>query len=215
VSAPWEELAARGRDRYADGAERLPDDPDARQKQLVRMGAAAGAVGLALLMDGSDEARDWLGRSAERHRESYEGAPPGSWGRLIGAMKARLLAGDRDGAAADAAWALDQLGEGVESPIGRYATALALLVLGRDAEAEPLARGLAAAEFPSDVAAALAGLAAHDADGYAAAVRSVLASFEERDEYLEGIPAADTVLVLQALAAPRGLAVELASPLLP
>jgi len=210
VSAPWEELAARGRDRYADGAERLPDDPDARQKQLVRMGAAAGAVGLALLMDGSDEARDWLGRSAERHRESYEGAPPGSWGRLIGAMKARLLAGDRDGAAADAAWALDQLGEGVESPIGRYATALALLVLGRDAEAEPLARGLAAAEFPSDVAAALAGLAAHDADGYAAAVRSVLASFEERDEYLEGIPAADTVLVLQALAAPRGLAVELA-----
>jgi len=215
VSAPWEELAARGRDRYADGAERLPDDPDARQKQLVRMGAAAGAVGLALLMDGSDEARDWLGRSAEGHRESYEGAPPGSWGRLIGAMKARLLAGDRDGAAADAAWALDQLGEGVESPIGRYATALALLVLGRDAEAEPLARGLAAAEFPSDVAAALAGLAAHDADGYAAAVRSVLASFEERDEYLEGIPAADTVLVLQALAAPRGLAVELASPLLP
>jgi hypothetical protein len=216
VSVPWEELAARGRDRYEDGAGRVPDDPDARQKQLVRMGAAAGAVGLALLMDGrGDEAREWLGRSAQRHRESYEGAPPGSWGRLIGAMKARLLAGDLDGAAADAAWALDQLDEGVESPIGRYARALALLVLGRDAEAEPVARGLTGAEFPADVAAALAGLAAHDADGYAAAVRSVLASFEERDEYLEGVPAADTVLVLQALAAPRGLAVELASPLLP
>jgi hypothetical protein len=216
MSAAWEDLAAQGRERYEDGARRLPDDPDARQKQLVRMAAAAGAVGLALLMDGrDDEAREWLARSAERHRESYAGAPPGSWGRLIGAVKARLLAGDLDGAAEEARWALGELGEGVESPIGRYAMALALLTLERDAEAAPVARGLADAEFPADVAAALLALAERDADGYATAVRSVLASFEDRDEYLEGIPAADTVLVLQALARPRGLAAPLASPLLP
>jgi hypothetical protein len=43
----------------------------------------------------------------------------------------------------------------------------------------------------------------------------VLESFEKRDEYLEDIPVADTVLVLQALAARRGIAVELSSPLLP
>jgi len=43
----------------------------------------------------------------------------------------------------------------------------------------------------------------------------VLASFEERDEYLEGIPAADTVLVLQALAEPRGLHADLDSSALP
>jgi len=51
--------------------------------------------------------------------------------------------------------------------------------------------------------------------GYTQAVESVLESFENRDEYLEDIPVADTVLVLQALAARRGIAVELSSPLLP
>jgi hypothetical protein len=43
----------------------------------------------------------------------------------------------------------------------------------------------------------------------------VLASFVDRDEYLEGVPVADTVLVLEALAEPRGLAVRPRSPLLP
>jgi len=39
--------------------------------------------------------------------------------------------------------------------------------------------------------------------------------FETREEYLEDIAVADTVLVLQALATRRELAAELASPLLP
>jgi hypothetical protein len=43
----------------------------------------------------------------------------------------------------------------------------------------------------------------------------VLESFEKRDEYLEDIPVADTVVVLQGLARPRGLEAALASPLLP
>jgi len=50
---------------------------------------------------------------------------------------------------------------------------------------------------------------------YEDAVRRVLGSFETRTEYLEDIPVADTVLALQELAAPRGLAVELESALLP
>ena len=58
-------------------------------------------------------------------------------------------------------------------------------------------------------------VAAEDALGYVEAVESVLESFETRDEYLEDVPVADTVLVLQALAARRGLAAELESPLLP
>ena len=51
--------------------------------------------------------------------------------------------------------------------------------------------------------------------GYVEAVESVLESFETRDEYLEDIPVADTVVVLQALAARRDLAADLASLLLP
>ena len=51
--------------------------------------------------------------------------------------------------------------------------------------------------------------------GYTYAIEDVLESFENRSEYLEDIPVADTVLVLQALATRRGFAVELSSPLLP
>ena len=43
----------------------------------------------------------------------------------------------------------------------------------------------------------------------------MLESFETRDEYLEDLPIADTVLVLQAVAEHRGMAAELSSPLLP
>jgi hypothetical protein len=46
-------------------------------------------------------------------------------------------------------------------------------------------------------------------------VQEVLASFVGREGDLEDVAVADTVLVLQALAARRGMAVELGSPLLP
>ena len=41
-----------------------------------------------------EEAAACLTRAAERYRESFADAPPGSWGRPIGSMKARLLADD-------------------------------------------------------------------------------------------------------------------------
>lgn len=215
----WDQHAEREEERYADGLARLPDDPDGRQKQLVRVAMAATGAGLARLMQGRRaEAAGWFSRSAQRFRASYADAPPGSWGRLIGAVKARLLAGDRDGAAEDALWALDQRPGESESPIGRYAAVLALLVLGRDEEALTLAAGLRTepeTAFPGAVAEALAALAAADAGAYRDAVRQVLVSFEGREAYLEDIPVADTVIVLEALAARRGLAAELASPLLP
>ncbi len=215
----WDEHAEREEERYADGLARLPSDPDGRQKQLVRVAMAATGAGLARLMQGRRaEAVGWLGRSAERFRESYLDAPPGSWGRPIGAVKARVLAGDWEGAAADADWALEQRPDGAPSPIGRYAAVLALLVLGRDEEAGPLADGLQLEPeetFPRAVADALAALAAGDSDAYREAVGRVLVSFEERDAYLEDIPVADTVCVLEALAERRGLAAGLSSPLLP
>ena len=69
--------------------------------------------------------------------------------------------------------------------------------------------------FPSEVADALAFIAAEDVVDYVGAIEAVLESFETRDEYLEDMPVADTVLVLQALAAERGAAAALGSPLLP
>jgi hypothetical protein len=131
-------------------------------------------------------------------------------------MKSRLLAGDGPGAEDAARWALEAGAAESESPIGRYAAVLAHLVLGNDEEARPLASSLRGrADFPNDVADAVATLAAEDRAGYILAVESVLESFESRDEYLEDVPVADTVLVLQALAERRGLTADLASPLLP
>jgi len=215
----WQAHADRARLRYADGEQRLPgpDDPDARQRQLTRMGNAAGAAGLAALMLGRpDEAGDWFDRAATRYRESWDDAPAGSWGRPIGAIKSRLLAGDVEGAAGDARWALDAGAATSESAIGRYAATLALLVLDDWPRARVVAEGLQGRDdFPAEVADALAFLAAEDVVDYTESVEAVLRSFEQRDEYLEDMPVADTVLVLQALAARRGIAVELTSALLP
>ncbi len=213
--ADWEELHARARERYEDGAARLPDDPDQRQRQLTRMGNAAGAAGLTALMAGRDGG-EWFARSADRYRESWEHAPPESWGRPIGAIRSRILGGDWEGAADDARWALEVGAAESDSPIGRYAAALAFATLGDWDDVRPHADvARTHAIFPSAVADALAFIAAEDLAGYVEAVEEVLESFEARHVYLEDVPVADTVLVLQALAGRRGMTAELESELLP
>jgi hypothetical protein len=213
----WEERARAAAARYEDGANRLPEDADERQRQLTRMGNAAWAAGLSLLMLGRrGEADDWLVRAAETYRRSWPDAPPGSWGRPIGAMKSRLIAGDLAGAREDAQWALEAGAAGSESPIGRYAAALAQLVVDEDGEAAALAETLRGAEaIPPAVTDSLLALAARDAQAYEGAIRALVADFEARDEFLEDIPVADTVLALQALAAERWIVLELESELLP
>ncbi|MDQ3380152.1 MAG: hypothetical protein M3546_07490 [Actinomycetota bacterium] len=213
----WEERAARAIERHDDGAARLPEDADERQRQLTRMGNAAWAAGLSLLMAGREEgARGWLVRAGERYRESWAHAPADSWGRPIGAMKSRLIAGDLEGAREDASWTLAACAADSESPIGRYAAVLAHLVLGEDAEAGTLAATLRGRDdFPQLVACAVAALSGRDASGYEEAIHALLADFEGRGEFLEDIAVADTVLALQVLAAPRELAVGLVSRLLP
>jgi hypothetical protein len=215
--ADWEERAVRAEERFDDGAARLPDDPDERQRQLTRMGNAAWSAGLSLLMAGRrEEAGAWLVRAAETYRQSWPDAPPGSWGRPIGALKSRLIAGDFTGAGEDAVWALDAGAAESESPIGRYAAALAQLVLDADSTAAPLVASLEGAPvIPAAVSDALAALAARDESAYEDAIRALVADFESRDEYLEDTPVADTVLALQELAGRRRISVALVSRLLP
>ena len=202
-STDWDEIALRQERRSEDAL-----------GPVLRGNAAYGA-GLAHLMRGdADAARRWLRRAIEAYRESWADAPPDSWGRPIAGMKSRLLVGED--AVAEAEWALDAGADDAESPIGRYAAALAHLVRGEDAEARVHADEIRTRDdFPRDVGDALAALAAADRVGYVEAVESVLASFEERTDYLEDVAVADTVLVLQALAEPRGLHADLDSPVLP
>jgi hypothetical protein len=214
----WPSLLARAQGRVADGERRLPGiaGGDPRQRQLTRLGNAANAAGLCLLMLGRpDEAVSWFDRAAQRWRESYALAPPGSWGRPVGVLKARILGGDWVGGEIDARWALAEGAAKSDSPIARYAACLAALVLGQALFARRLARSLRGDEFPLAVADALAALAAGHASEYEQAVAEVLESFETRAQHLEDVPVADTVLVLQALAARRRMAAALESPLLP
>lgn len=209
----------REQERYLDGEERLPaaDDQDVRQRQLARMGNAASGVGLSELMNGNTgSAGEWFAKAVDRYRESFELAPPDSWGRPIAIVKARLLADDWSSAEADARWTLEQGAAEADSPIGKYAATLALLVLARDEDARILADMLRTRDdFPAAVGDALAFIAAEDPAGYVEAVETVLESFETREDYLEDLPVADTVIVLQRLAGRRNMAAELSSPLLP
>jgi hypothetical protein len=203
----WRERYERAAARYAAGETREPDE-----RQLVQLANAAWAAGLSLLMAGDRwGAWRWLRQAAARYRESWDaGGRTDAWGRPIGALKALLIADDagrahglpEDSLVLAARWTLDIGAVTAESPIGRYAGTLALLVLGQDTEAGALAATLGD-EFPSDVAAALAALAVHDADAFSVAVDSVRRSFEERDDFLEDLPVADTALALEALAERR------------
>ncbi len=195
----FEDDVEREQARYEDGMARL--DPE----QLVRLGNAAYGAGLACLMLGRrEEAAEWLERAALRWRESWEHATPTSWGRPIGVIKAALLSGGD--AAGYAEWTLGLGSAEAESPIGRYAATLALLVLGRWDEAAGLAPSLQGRDdFPPAVADALAAVARGDGDAAGEALERVLESFEMREDYLEDVAVADTVLVLQALARSRGL----------
>ena len=151
---------------------------------VLRANAAYGA-GLAHLMRGDGAAaRSWLDTAVGQYRESWKDAPPGSWGRPIAAMKARLLAGEPAGE--EARWALDAGAAGSDSAIGRYAAALAFLVLGDDDAARVHADAIRTRDdFPRPVGDALAMIAAAtDAIGYVEAIEEVLESFETREELL-------------------------------
>jgi hypothetical protein len=189
----WIPLFEEKRDRY--------------QRSLVLQGNTAYAAGLALLMAGDPASEQWLRRAAARWRESWDaGAAPDAWGRPIGALKASLLAGDDAALEVLAPWTLELGTATAESPIGRYAATLALLVLGRWPEARHVVESLRERDdFPHDVADALAYVAAHDVVGYIEAVESVVASFETREEFLEDVRVADTALVLAELARRRGI----------
>lgn len=205
----WIPFAAARQARYEEQHGELDE------RSLVRKGNVAYAAALGLLMAGDPESDEWFRRAAARWRESWQDGE--SWGRPIGAVKGSLLAGDEGAVEEHARWTLELDAEHAESPIARYAATLALLVLGRWADARRVADSLRERDdFTHDVADALAYIAAADVVGYAEAIESVVASFEARTDFLEDARVADTALVLDLLARRRGIELELpASEVLP
>ncbi|HET9939247.1 MAG TPA: hypothetical protein VFQ28_10665 [Gaiella sp.] len=213
--------AARRDLAVAEHARRAAEPPTGEEREDLRLGRVAGAAwaaGLAARMLGDDDAAaEWLGRAADEYATSWAVAPAGSWGRPIAVLRCRLMAGDHTGARADADAALAAGALDAPGVVAGYCAALALLAAGRDAEAAPVAdRVVADGLEPAAVGEALTAIARADGVALATARREVLRSFEERDAFLEDVPVADTVLVLDALARERGLRLEpLRSPLLP
>ncbi|MDH4177436.1 MAG: hypothetical protein OEV72_07645 [Thermoleophilia bacterium] len=214
----WEEKLAWAEEEHE---RRLAGPRRSGEREDFRLAAVAGASwagGLAALMAGRpDEAEALLGRAADEYLVSWDAAPAGSWGRPIALLRCRLLAGHGEAAERDARRVLAEGALDADGPIAAYCACLALLVLG-----DPTAKRVAASLRsdpgfqPGAVADALHAIARHDEGAYADAAAGVLASFEERDAFLEDVPVADTVLVLDALARARGLRpTERRSDLLP
>ena len=155
-----------------------------------------------LLIAGDPSATAELERAAALYRRSWELAPPRSFGRLIGMLKASVLAGDAREAAE---YALAEIGQPDSAP-SSYAVAIAALVLGDDDRAARATEGMRAGSEPFGRAAdAIAALAARDPGAYRAAIDAIVADFAGRDEHLTGVRIADTALMLDRLAEPRGM----------
>jgi hypothetical protein len=188
--------------------------PEGRHAELLDEGIAADGRAFRALLDGrARAARAQLATAAGLYRRSWQAAPPRSYGRLVAHLKSAVLAGEGDEAAA---WVRDALGDACDSPTSCYALAVAALVQGDDAAAgraaEAMREGGGAFDRTGD---ALAALATGDRPRYDAAVAAVVDDFAGREAHLTGVPVADTALLLEALAAPRGMAARPRSPLMP
>jgi hypothetical protein len=188
-----------------------PDD--AHKRLLDEAMATEGRAQRALLAGDSAAGADGLRQASRLYRASWEAAPPGAYGRLIGMLKAAVIGGD---AQAEAAYVRAQVEEPGESPPAHYALAVAALVEGDDTSAARAADGMRrGAEAFVRTADAIAALAAREAAAYTEAVRAIVADFEGREQHLTGVPIADTALMLERLAEARGIAARPSSPLLP
>ncbi len=189
---------------------------DGPHKERLLAAIAAEQRGHRALLAGGDEAgaTEAMREAARLYRESWDLAPPASFGRLIGALKAAVIAGD---ATAEAQHARAVLTDADVSAPAAYVRALAALVLGHDDEARAATGPMHAAPSAAfgRAATAIDALAARDQVAYAHALAAVVADFEGRAEHLTGVPIADTALMLERLAAPRGLRGDVRSPLLP
>jgi hypothetical protein len=162
----------------------------------------AGAHRLILAGD-AEAARPLLAEAAALYRRSWEQAPERAFGRLVGMLKATLLAGgDADEAAAYVRGAIPE----PDSASSWYARGIAALIAGDDETAIRAAAGMRDdSEAFSRAADAIDALARGDASAYSSAVGAIVADFSARPEHLTGVPIADTALMLGRIAAARGI----------
>ena len=170
----------------------------------------------ALLAGDREAARAALRSAADLYRRSWDEAPPRSYGRLVGMLKSSILA-DEAASGADyvrKALASDENASG--SPTASYARALAALVAGDDDDARRWSAAMATGSDAFErTSRTIAALAQRDERAYGAALREIVLDFEQRQGHLTGVAIADTAVMLERLAADRGMTSGMRSALLP
>jgi hypothetical protein len=193
----------------------MQDGPH-RDLMLQAIAREASAHRAALAGDGAAAATAY-GDAVALYRQSWELAPPRSYGRLVGLLKAAVLGG---AGPQGAAYARGQLAAeeaaGEPSPTAGYVLAVAALIAGDDDAAARFAGAMRGASPPHDrTADAITAIARGDAAAYRVAVAEIVTDFAGRDEHLTGVPIADTAAMLEVIANERGLGAGLRGPLLP
>ncbi len=190
---------------------RQPDAGEDHHALLARALRADAAGQRHLLAGDRTGASAELRRAAQAYRRAFEIGPTRGFGRLVGMLKAAILAGDGE---AEAATALELIDGDGDSPASCYAVTIACLVIGDDARAQRALAGMRGASEPFDRAAgAIEAMLAGDGNRCTAALEAIVADFEARERHLTGVAIADTALMLQCLAARRELDIPLRSPL--
>src|SRR4051794_36380822 len=191
-------------------------EAEPEHKRLMLEAIAREGEGHRALLDGDHEAASTAyAAAATAYRASWEAAPPSAYGRLVGMIKAAVLAGDGE---PEAAYVVAQIGDddARASAPAAYARAVAALIDGDDEAAATWAGAMRAGGGAFDrTGAALQAIARADADAYAEALDAIVADFAARTDHLTGVRIADTAVLLERLAQSRGLATTPDSPLVP
>lgn len=187
---------------------------EAEHARLQNQAVELEGGGYRKLLAGDDAgARELLRDAAATYRRSWEVAPPRSFGRLVGMLKAAVIAGAGE---EEASYVRARLGDDADSPASWYALGIVALVEGDDDLARRAADGMRAGSAAFGRAAdALAALADRDSERYGRDVRAIVADFESRERHLTGVRIADTALMFEVLARRRGLTARAESELLP
>jgi hypothetical protein len=182
------------------------------QELLLEALDREGEAQRLLLAGDRDAAEPLLLEAAGLYRRSWEDAHATAFGRLSGMLKAAIIAG---GGEEEAAYARAQVDEAA-TPASAYVVAVAALVEGDNAAAGEAAGRMAEGDGAfARAGEAIAALAAGDGERYAGAVEAIVRDFESRDRHVTGVGIADTALMLEQLAARRGLRAGVVSDLLP
>lgn len=184
-------------------------------RRLQHIAVKTEALAQRAFFAGDDKrARALFFEAVGHYRRSYEIAPPGATGRLIGMLKASVFA--EAGEEAASVYAREQLHDAPGEPAEAYALALCGAIDQRDAELHTQAAVMRRGSPPFGRAAdAFDALATGCGAAYSRAVHAIVRDFEQRKHHVTKVPIADTALALEYFAAQRGVAALPVSPLIP